>query len=73
MSLNYEKIICPFILPTFIIIILFLFSTKFFSQITPPPGHGEEPLALGIDYYMIPMIVVALWFAFYTIKKKSQV
>lgn len=64
---------CAFILPTFIIIVLFMFSTKFFSQITPPPGHGEEPLALGIDYYMIPMIFVALLFAFHTIKRNPPV
>lgn len=40
---------------------------------TPPPPVGlEEPPALGIDLYLIPMIIVGTIFAFFVIRKNTR-
>lgn len=56
------------------IILLVLFYTNVIKgESNPLPSGLEEPPALNIDLYMIPMIIIGIIFGFFFIKKNTQV
>lgn len=64
---------------TFIPHIILLFVLFFSNAIlaigpSPPPPPGlEEPPPVNIDLYMIPMVIIGIIFAFFFIRKNTNV
>lgn len=55
-------------LKLFVLYLVMVFSLN--AQEVPPPPMGlEEPVALEIDSYLIPMAFIALLLAFFLLKK----
>ena len=49
-------------------------TTAALCQTPPTPPVGlEEPRAVEIDLYVIPMIIVGLIFAFFLLKKNTRI
>lgn len=67
------KKLYTFILPPFIIVILFLFSAKTYTQSIPAPYGLEDSPTLAVNFYMSPIIISALLLALFIIEKKPRI
>jgi hypothetical protein len=57
------------------ILLFLLFSSNIIigSPMPPPPPGLETPPPVNIDLYMIPMVVIGVVFAFFFIRKNTDV
>ena len=63
-----------FIPYTILLFILFFSNSIVASAQEPPqPGPGLPPPAVNIDLYLIPMVGVGILFAFFFIRKNTDV
>jgi hypothetical protein len=56
-----------------VLIFVLLFSSNIFASTPPPPPGLETPPPVSIDLYMVPMIIVGVVFAFFFIRKNTNV
>jgi len=69
----YMKKAATFIPYTLILFFLFFGSIIVASAQEPPPPGLEEPPAVNIDLYLIPMVGVGIILAFFFIRKNTDV
>ncbi|SEG36184.1 hypothetical protein SAMN04488130_11087 [Flavobacterium urumqiense] len=59
---------------TILLFALFFTNSIIAIPLMPPPPPGlEEPPSVNIDLYMIPMVIVGIIFAFFFIKKNTNI
>jgi hypothetical protein len=68
-----KTILIPYKKILFILFCTIYCSNEAFCSPPTPPVGLDEPPALGIDLYTIPMVIAGIIFAFYFIKKNTPV
>ena len=62
------------LIPYTILLFVLFYSNIIIANPAPPPPPGlEDPPPVSIDLYMIPMVIIGVVFAFFFIRKNTNV